>query len=304
MIGSRVVEGLPALTLASAAAGGIEATFVPGAGMVGCSLRHRGEELLGQRRGLRAYVADRATMGIPLLYPWANRVGRRRFEVAGREVTIDPEVTPVRLDADGLPMHGLLSAATGWQVERHEALADGAVLGARFDFAAHEALDGGLPVRPRAALRGGAGRAEADDHHDRAGVGRRAGADRVRLPPLSPAARCGARGLARRGPGPRAAAPGRADAPHRRAGGRGGLRRPPGGADVRRCLRRARRRRALRPRRGRPADRARVPRRLSLRAGLRSRRRRRDRLRAHDGTDQRAGRRRGRAAVAGARREL
>jgi len=158
MIGSRVVDGLAALTLASAAVGGIEATFVPGAGMVGCSLRHRGDELLGQRRGLRAYVDDRATMGIPLLYPWANRVGREHFEVAGREVTIDPEVTPVRLDADGLPMHGLLSAATGWEVERHEALADGALLAARFDFAAHEALLAAFPfaheLRFEAALDG------------------------------------------------------------------------------------------------------------------------------------------------------
>jgi galactose mutarotase-like enzyme len=84
-------------------------------------------------------------MGIPLLYPWANRVGRRHFEVAGREVTIDPEVTPVRLDADGLPMHGLLTAARGWQVERHEPTADGAVLAARFDFGAHEALMAAFP---------------------------------------------------------------------------------------------------------------------------------------------------------------
>src|SRR6266480_7511798 len=114
MIGSRVVDGFHAPTLASAAAGGIEATFVPGAGMVGCSLRYRGEELLGQRRGVRAYVAERATMGIPLLYPWANRIARRRFSVAGRDVVIDPHSTPVRLDADGLPMHGLLTAADGW----------------------------------------------------------------------------------------------------------------------------------------------------------------------------------------------
>src|SRR5512133_4321471 len=144
-IGEREVERFTALTLVDDAAGGIEATFVPAAGMVGCSLRHRGEELLGQRRGLGAYVADRATMGIPLLYPWANRLGRRHFEVAGREVTVDPEVTPVRLDADGLPMHGLLSAASGWQVDRHEALDDGALLGARFDFAAHEALMAAFP---------------------------------------------------------------------------------------------------------------------------------------------------------------
>ena len=228
MIGSRVVDGLPALTLASAAAGGIEATFVPGAGMVGCSLRHRGEELLGQRRGLRAYVAERATMGIPLLYPWANRVARRRFTVAGREVVIDPEVTPLRLDADGLPMHGLLTAARGWQVERHEPVADGAVLAARFDFAAHEALMAAFPFAHRAALRGDAAGTDADDHHDGPGIGRRAGADRLRLSPLSPPARRRARGLARRGSGPRAAAPGLADAAHRRARKRGGPRRPAG----------------------------------------------------------------------------
>lgn len=145
MIGARTVEGLQALTLATAEAGGVEVAFVPGAGMVGCSLRHRGEELLGQRRGLRAYVADRATMGIPLLYPWANRLGGRRFSLAGREVVIDPAATPLRLDSNGLPMHGLLSAAAGWEVVRHEATPNGAVLAARFDFAAHDALMAAFP---------------------------------------------------------------------------------------------------------------------------------------------------------------
>jgi len=120
---------------------GIEATFAPGAGMVGCSLRHRGEELLGQRFGLEAYIAQRKTMGIPLLHPWANRIGRRRFEVAGAEVVIDPEATPLRLDADGLPMHGLLSAAHGWRVERQ----DRASLAARFDFAAQATLMAAFP---------------------------------------------------------------------------------------------------------------------------------------------------------------
>ncbi|MCW2958793.1 MAG: aldose 1-epimerase [Solirubrobacterales bacterium] len=33
-------------------AGDLEATWLPGHGMVGASLRHRGEELLGQRGGL------------------------------------------------------------------------------------------------------------------------------------------------------------------------------------------------------------------------------------------------------------
>ncbi len=113
--------------------------------MVGCSLRHRGEELLGQRGGLRRYIRERSTMGIPLLYPWANRLGRRRFVVAGREVNLDSEGLPVSLDPGGLPIHGLLAAAAGWQVDRHEAAKDGGVLAASFDFAADEKLIGAFP---------------------------------------------------------------------------------------------------------------------------------------------------------------
>jgi galactose mutarotase-like enzyme len=127
----------------------LEAAFVPGAGMVGCSLRHRGEELLGQRGGVDAYVAQRKTMGIPLLYPWANRLSRRRFAVAGREVVIDPDATPLRLDDGGLPMHGLLSGVEGWRVERHESTQAGGVLTASFDFAAHDALIAAFPFPHR-----------------------------------------------------------------------------------------------------------------------------------------------------------
>ena len=98
----------------------LEATFVPKAGMVCSSLRHRGEELLGQRGGLEAYVAERSTMGIPLLHPWANRLGERRFEVAGSEVDLDAAEPPPSTDPQGLPIHGLLAAASGWEVLRHE----------------------------------------------------------------------------------------------------------------------------------------------------------------------------------------
>ena len=41
MVGERTEEGLAGLTLESDALGGIEATFVPEAGMIGCSLRHQ-----------------------------------------------------------------------------------------------------------------------------------------------------------------------------------------------------------------------------------------------------------------------
>jgi len=100
------------------AAGELESTWVPGAGMVGASLRHRGAELLGQRGGLEAYVGRGSTFGIPLLYPWANRLGAFRFEVPGTGQTVDLEGSSplVRTEEHGLPIHGLLAASPGWEV--------------------------------------------------------------------------------------------------------------------------------------------------------------------------------------------
>ncbi len=114
--------------------------------MVGCSLRHRGEELLGQRGGVRAYVAERSTMGIPLLYPWANRLTQRRFSVADRDVDLASDALPLSLDPNGLPIHGLLAGASGWQVERHEPVGNGALLAASFDFGADDELMAAFPV--------------------------------------------------------------------------------------------------------------------------------------------------------------
>ena len=138
MIGERSIEGRTALVLTGEGEGGIEAAFVPEAGMVGCSLRHRGEELLGQRGGLERYAVERGTMGIPLLHPWANRVARRRFTVAGRRVDLWAHPGLYTLGPKGLPIHGLLAAARGWSVERHEETPEGPRLAAAFDFAARE----------------------------------------------------------------------------------------------------------------------------------------------------------------------
>src|SRR3954468_18933486 len=93
------------------------ATFVPQLGMIGASLTHEGKELLGQRNGLAAYEAKGSTMGIPLLYPWANRLSGFQYEVAGKHVTIDPDSPRVKLDEHGIPIHGLLTASPHWRAE-------------------------------------------------------------------------------------------------------------------------------------------------------------------------------------------
>lgn len=92
------------------------AQFVPDAGMIGTSLSDGGAELLGQRRGLDAYVSDGKTMGIPILYPWANRLGENTYTAQGATVDLTPGENRVRADPNGLPIHGVLAAYPGWRV--------------------------------------------------------------------------------------------------------------------------------------------------------------------------------------------
>jgi len=94
----------------------LTATFVPNAGMIGTSLSDSGVELLGQRRGLQAYVSTHRTMGIPLLYPWANRLSSNGYSVDRSVVTLTPGTGGVRTDQHGVPIHGVLAGYPDWAV--------------------------------------------------------------------------------------------------------------------------------------------------------------------------------------------
>jgi aldose 1-epimerase len=146
------VDGEPAATLA---AGELEATFLPGLGLLGTSLRHRGEELLALPGGVEGY-RDRHVTGLPLLAPWANRLPGWRYRAAGVEV--DLEGLDLATDPAGLPIHGTLTAHRGWRLERLAAEPDRAVLAAGFDYGAWPELLAAFPFPHRltvtATLRG------------------------------------------------------------------------------------------------------------------------------------------------------
>jgi galactose mutarotase-like enzyme len=142
-IGESTVEGHAVRVLRSPT--GLEAAFAPGVGMLGCSLRHEGEELLGQRGGLARYADTGSSMGIPLLHPWANRLHGLEYEVEGVAVRLDPDGTPVRLDPNGLPIHGLAAASPYWEVTGADADDDAATLSSRLPFADHPELLAGFP---------------------------------------------------------------------------------------------------------------------------------------------------------------
>jgi aldose 1-epimerase len=125
------------------------AEFAPGLGMVCCSLPHGGEELLGQRGGLRAYAESGSTMGVPLLHPWANRLAGSRYAVAGREVELDLGSPLLHLDANGLPIHGVLARYLPFEVTMHAATDQEARITAAFESDAHPAVLDVFPFRHR-----------------------------------------------------------------------------------------------------------------------------------------------------------
>jgi aldose 1-epimerase len=119
------------------AAGGLEATFLPELGMLGSSLRRRGEEFIALPGGVAAYRDGHQT-GLPLLAPWANRLDGWSYRAAG--VVVDLAGLPLQTE-NRLPIHGTMTAASGWTlVER-----DAARLRARFDYGSRPDLLAAFP---------------------------------------------------------------------------------------------------------------------------------------------------------------
>jgi Aldose 1-epimerase len=138
--GHGTQEGFETVTLS---AGPLEAAFAPGLGMAGVSLRHAGDELLDRQAGLRAYARTGAVMGVPLLYPWANRLAGHGYTLDGRHVGLPPGPPLVHCEEHGLPIHGLLNASPHWQITMHDVRR----VRARLGFGEHPELLAAFPSR-------------------------------------------------------------------------------------------------------------------------------------------------------------
>ncbi len=106
--------------------------------MLCCSLTHRDDELLDQGHGVVAYAELGKTMGIPLLYPWANRLSEFGYRAAGRQVTLPRGDSRIPTDPNGLPIHGVLPGLLQWQLGPSPSPAE---LSARLAWASDELLE-------------------------------------------------------------------------------------------------------------------------------------------------------------------
>ncbi len=134
--------------------GALEAEFLPGLGMVGSSLRHHEDELLGQRGGPQAYAERKSTFGIPLLHPWANRLSGWEYDQCDRHVRLDRSSTVLKADPDtGLPIHGALAASPYWELGDAVSGGGESAVEATLDYAAHRELMSVFPFAHRLSFR-------------------------------------------------------------------------------------------------------------------------------------------------------
>jgi aldose 1-epimerase len=100
----------------TAADGTTAATFLPDANLVCSALTYDGADWLDPVRAEEARASGK-DYGISLVYPWAGRLARFGYDAAGRAVTLAADDEQLKLDKQGLPIHGVWDRLLRWQVE-------------------------------------------------------------------------------------------------------------------------------------------------------------------------------------------
>ncbi len=129
-----------------------QAIVVPELGMLVAAFVVDGVDFVARPGGI-GNVSRGHTTGVPLLYPWANRLARRNYRAAGTDVSL--RGLELHTDGNGLPMHGTLLGQPDWDVQLTRGTLDG-----RLRFSDHPELLASFPfphdLRVRVAI--GAGR--------------------------------------------------------------------------------------------------------------------------------------------------
>lgn len=95
-------------------AGELTAAFLPRR-MLGTSLTHRGDELLRFPADLETAARDGTSIGIPLNYPWANRLRGEGYTALGRRVALDPRSPRLMTDWNDVILHGVRWSLLDWE---------------------------------------------------------------------------------------------------------------------------------------------------------------------------------------------
>ena len=144
----------------------IDLTIVPALGNMAVSAKVNGHEILWvPSRSIPELVKTKGFGGIPVLAPWANRIDGMSYWVDGKKFLLNPDLGNLRLDPNHLPIHGLLSASSLWEVTDSGSESDSAYATSQVNFWKYPELMAQFPFAHTIAmtyrLRGGAIEVEA-----------------------------------------------------------------------------------------------------------------------------------------------
>jgi aldose 1-epimerase len=139
-----VDHGIPTARLTDTLRG-IEVSIAPSIGNRAYEMLVRGENILYfPFDNPSAMRADRHLNGIPFLAPWANRMPEG-FYANGRRYPFDAKSDSLRLDRNGIPIHGMLTSSPNWEVIDINADANSAHVTSRLEFWRHPGLMANWP---------------------------------------------------------------------------------------------------------------------------------------------------------------
>jgi aldose 1-epimerase len=138
-------KGVSTVHLADAAHG-VEVSTIPSFANRAYEMRVKGENILHfPFDGPAAATGDRHLNGIPFLAPWANRM-TDGFHANGKHYGFNKDLDWVRLDANGISIHGVLWKSPFWEVTDVGADENSAHVTSRLEFWKHPDLMANWPI--------------------------------------------------------------------------------------------------------------------------------------------------------------
>jgi aldose 1-epimerase len=124
----------------------VEVSIVPSFGNRAFEMTVHGEDILYfPFPDVSAVKGLRDLNGIPFLAPWGNRMAGGGFWANGKRFSFNNDLGSLRLDKNGLPIHGMLTASPLWSVTDAAADATMAHVTSRFEFWKHPELMANWP---------------------------------------------------------------------------------------------------------------------------------------------------------------
>ena len=142
---STLIHGIPIVQLKDAEHD-VEVSIAPSLGNRAFELNVHGKNILYfPFPDISALKGLPDLNGIPFLAPWGNRMAGGGFWANGKRFSFNEEIGVLRLDRNGLPIHGMLTASPLWSVTNVAADATSAHVTSRLEFWKHPELMANWP---------------------------------------------------------------------------------------------------------------------------------------------------------------